>query len=149
MQDSLPAGGLRLYREGVEPSGPLRKVSGHISLLPSRTCPVASRICSKSYAKELGAVSSVTDQASDGGASDAELLGNGGFAQSFAGEVSDFLRLRGDFGGPAVRTAFFAGLSYARLHPIAQNAALELGEHRQHAGERPPARRRQIEGLAQ
>src|SRR5208337_609274 len=42
MQDSLPAGGLRLYREGVEPSGPLRKVSGHIFLLPSRTCPVAS-----------------------------------------------------------------------------------------------------------
>ena len=52
MQDSLPAGGVRLYREGVEPSGPLRKVSGHISLLPSRTCPVASGICSKSYAKE-------------------------------------------------------------------------------------------------
>src|SRR5271165_6300607 len=52
MQDSLPAGGLRLYREGVEPSGPLRKVSGHISLLPSRTCPVASGICSKSYAKD-------------------------------------------------------------------------------------------------
>ena len=30
MQDSLPAGGLRLCREGVEPSGPLRKVSGYI-----------------------------------------------------------------------------------------------------------------------
>jgi hypothetical protein len=30
MQDLLPAGGLRLYREGVEPSGPLRKVSGYI-----------------------------------------------------------------------------------------------------------------------
>ena len=29
-QDSLPAGGLRLYREGVEPSGSLRKVSGYI-----------------------------------------------------------------------------------------------------------------------
>src|SRR5271165_5022138 len=53
MQDSLPAGGLRLYREGVEPSGPLRKVSGHISLLPSRTCPVASRIFPKSYAKRI------------------------------------------------------------------------------------------------
>ncbi len=25
MQDSLPAGGLRLYREGVEPSGSLRR----------------------------------------------------------------------------------------------------------------------------
>jgi len=30
MQDSLPAGGLRLCREGVEPSGSRRKVSGHI-----------------------------------------------------------------------------------------------------------------------
>jgi hypothetical protein len=30
MQDLLPAGGLRLYREGVEPSGSLRKVSGYI-----------------------------------------------------------------------------------------------------------------------
>ena len=30
MQGSLPAGGLRLCREGVEPSGPLRKVSGYI-----------------------------------------------------------------------------------------------------------------------
>jgi hypothetical protein len=55
---------------------------------------------------------------------------------AFAGEVSDFLRLCGDFGRPAVRTAFFAGLSYARLHPVAQNVALELGEHR----ERTPAR---------
>src|SRR5271166_2242262 len=41
MQDSLPAGGLRLYREGVEPSGSLRKVSGYISILLSRTFPVA------------------------------------------------------------------------------------------------------------
>jgi hypothetical protein len=30
MQGSLPAGGLRLCREGVEPSGSLRKVSGYI-----------------------------------------------------------------------------------------------------------------------
>jgi hypothetical protein len=30
MQDLLTAGGLRLYREGVEPSGSLRKVSGYI-----------------------------------------------------------------------------------------------------------------------
>jgi hypothetical protein len=30
MQGSLPAGGLHLCREGVEPSGPLRKVSGYI-----------------------------------------------------------------------------------------------------------------------
>jgi hypothetical protein len=35
-QDSLPAGGLRLCREGVEPSGPLRKVSGHITVLLPR-----------------------------------------------------------------------------------------------------------------
>ena len=41
MQDSLPAGGLRLYREGVEPSGSLRKVSGYISILLSRTSPAA------------------------------------------------------------------------------------------------------------
>jgi hypothetical protein len=41
MQDSLPAGGLRLYREGVEPSGSLRKVSGYITILLSRICPVA------------------------------------------------------------------------------------------------------------
>src|SRR5271166_6961647 len=41
MQDSLPAGGLRLYREGVEPSGSLRKVSGYIALLLSRISPDA------------------------------------------------------------------------------------------------------------
>jgi hypothetical protein len=40
-------------------------------------------------------------------------------------------------------------LSDTGFHPIAQNVALELGKHRQHAGERPPARHRQIEGLAQ
>src|ERR1700746_2256695 len=44
MQDSLPAGGLRLYREGVEPSGSLRKVSGYITILLSRTCPVARAV---------------------------------------------------------------------------------------------------------
>jgi hypothetical protein len=31
MQDSLPAGGLRLCRAGVEPAGSLRTVSDHIS----------------------------------------------------------------------------------------------------------------------
>src|SRR3954451_6212280 len=41
MQDSLPAGGLRLCREGIEPSGSLRKGSGYISILLSRTSPVA------------------------------------------------------------------------------------------------------------
>ena len=47
MQDSLPAGGLRLYREGVEPSGPLRKVSGYIPILLSRTFPVARVVYAK------------------------------------------------------------------------------------------------------
>jgi hypothetical protein len=41
MQGSLPAGGLRLYREGVEPSGTRWKVSDYIVLL-SRASPVAS-----------------------------------------------------------------------------------------------------------
>src|SRR6202047_215963 len=47
MQDSLPAGGLRLYREGVEPSGSLRKVSGYISILLSRASPVARVVYAK------------------------------------------------------------------------------------------------------
>jgi hypothetical protein len=47
VQDSLPAGGLRLYREGVEPSGPLRKVSGYISILLSRTSHVARVVYAK------------------------------------------------------------------------------------------------------
>src|SRR6185312_4241895 len=47
IQDSLPAGGLRLYREGVEPSGSLRKVSGYISVLLSRTSPVARVVYAK------------------------------------------------------------------------------------------------------
>ena len=40
MQDSLPAGGLRLYRAGVEPAGSRRKVSDHLILL-SRSLPGA------------------------------------------------------------------------------------------------------------
>ena len=40
MQDSLPAGGLRLCRAGVEPAGSLREVSGHRILL-SRASPGA------------------------------------------------------------------------------------------------------------
>jgi hypothetical protein len=66
MQDSLPAGGLRLYREGVEPSGSLRKVSGYISILLSRTSPVARVVYAKppfagpeavlAYARQLLAV---------------------------------------------------------------------------------------------
>jgi hypothetical protein len=47
MQDSLPADGLRLCREGVEPSGSLRKVSGYISVLLSRTSPVARVVYAK------------------------------------------------------------------------------------------------------
>ncbi len=39
-QDSLPAGGLRLYRTGVEPAGSLRKVSAH-GILLSRASPGA------------------------------------------------------------------------------------------------------------
>src|SRR6202007_971934 len=47
MQDSLPAGGLRLCREGGAPSGSLRKVSGYISILLSRTSPVARVVYAK------------------------------------------------------------------------------------------------------
>jgi len=106
-------------------------------------------ICSKSYAKELGTVSSIIEQAPDRGATYIELLGDGGFAQPFASEVSYFLRLPDDFGGATVRAALFAGLSDPGFHSIAQNVAFELGEHRQHAGEGPSAWRRQIERLAQ
>jgi len=45
--------------------------------------------------------------------------------------------------------ALFAGLSNSCFHPITQYVALELSEHREHNGERPPARRRQIKRLAQ
>ena len=48
LQDSLPAGGLRLCREGVEPSGPLRKVSGYIPFpFPELTLTqsLAARMC--------------------------------------------------------------------------------------------------------
>src|SRR5215831_8114347 len=44
MQDLLPAGGLRLFREGVEPSGSLKKVSGYISILLLRPLPDANSI---------------------------------------------------------------------------------------------------------
>src|ERR1700722_11866480 len=47
MQDSIPAGGLRLYREWVEPSGSLRKVSAYISILLSRASPVARVVYAK------------------------------------------------------------------------------------------------------
>ena len=50
-----------------------------------------------------GAFSGVAEQASDGGTTDIELLGNGGFAQSIASELLDFLLLPDDFGGAAVR----------------------------------------------
>jgi hypothetical protein len=58
MQDSLPAGGLRLYREGVEPSGSLRKVSDQFFILLSRACPVASRIFPKEHASVMAPWSS-------------------------------------------------------------------------------------------
>lgn len=89
------------------------------------------------------------EEAPDGGASNVELLSDSGFAHPFASEVSNFLCLPDDFGGAAVRAALFAGLSDTGFHSIAQNVAFELGEHRQHAGERPTARRRQVERLAQ
>src|SRR6516225_6903424 len=44
MQDLLPAGRLRLFREGVVPSGSLQKVSGYISILLLRPLPDASSI---------------------------------------------------------------------------------------------------------
>ena len=44
MQDWLPVGGLSLYREGVEPSGSLRKVSSHITIPLPRSYPVAVQI---------------------------------------------------------------------------------------------------------
>jgi len=47
MQDSLPAGGLRLYREGVEPSGSLRKGFRLHPILLSRTSPVARFVYGK------------------------------------------------------------------------------------------------------
>ena len=47
MQDSLPAGGLRLYREGVEPSGSLRKVSGYIPFSFPGLRPVARVVYAK------------------------------------------------------------------------------------------------------
>ena len=43
MQDSLPAGGLRLCRAGVDPAGSLREVSAHLILLP-RAFPGAIRV---------------------------------------------------------------------------------------------------------
>ena len=43
MQDSLPAGGLRLCRAGVEPAGSLREVSAHVILL-SRAYPGAINV---------------------------------------------------------------------------------------------------------
>ena len=46
MQDSLPAGGLRLCRAGVEPAGSLREVSGHIIPL-SRALPGAISRCDR------------------------------------------------------------------------------------------------------
>ena len=47
MQGSLPAGGLRLYREGVEPSGSLSKGFRLHLILLSRTSPVARVVYAK------------------------------------------------------------------------------------------------------
>ena len=45
--------------------------------------------------------------------------------------------------------SLFSGLGNARLDPVAQNVPFELSKNGQHAGERPAARRGQVEGLAQ
>jgi hypothetical protein len=45
--------------------------------------------------------------------------------------------------------SLFSGLRNAGLDPVAQNVPFELGENGQHAGERPSARRGQVDGLAQ
>src|SRR3954454_14917366 len=60
MQDSLPAGGLRLCREGVKPSGSLRKVSGFASILLSRTSPVAMGV--ESTPHRSGRIMPASDQ---------------------------------------------------------------------------------------
>ena len=57
MQDSLPAGGLRLCRAGVEPAGSLREVSDHLILLP-RAFPGAIIVrASRYFRTQLGAAS--------------------------------------------------------------------------------------------
>jgi len=93
--------------------------------------------------------SSVGQEAPDGRAADIELLGNRRFAKAFLDEPANLRCFVGDGCRSSVWFSFLAGLSNTRFHAITQNVALELGEHRQHAGERPPARRRQIDGLAQ
>ena len=55
MQDSLPAGGLRLCRAGVEPAGQRRKVSDQLILLP-RTSPGARSILHADRGSVLKAV---------------------------------------------------------------------------------------------
>ena len=45
MQDSLPAGELRLCREGIKPSGPLRKVSGYIFHSPFQSLSCRNGSC--------------------------------------------------------------------------------------------------------
>ena len=55
MQDSLPAGGLRLCRAGVEPAGSLREVSDHLILLP-RAFPGAIRVPSGRGIGDIGII---------------------------------------------------------------------------------------------
>ena len=47
MQNLLPAGGLRLYRQEVEPSGSLLKISGYIAFLLSRISHDARMVYAK------------------------------------------------------------------------------------------------------
>ena len=64
MQDSLPAGGLRLCRAGVEPAGSQRKVSVHVIPL-SRAYPVASWIHAERLYRTLPVWSDASREAVD------------------------------------------------------------------------------------
>ena len=55
----------------------------------------------------------------------------------------------GDRPRPTVRAALLAGLGDPGLHAIAKDVPLEFGEDREHAGQGPAARRRQVERLAE
>ena len=80
---------------------------------------------------------------------DVELLGDRGFAQPFLASFFISWAFLATVRRAAVGAAFFSGLGDPGLHAIAQDVPLEFGEHRQHAGQRPATRRRQVQRLAQ
>src|SRR5208283_3364880 len=93
---SRTRGAISRHRERDNRDGPaeisLRSLSSRASSACACSFPTIQgdrRNCFKSYANELSGESRMTEQASDGGASDVELLGDCGFAQPFASEVSD------------------------------------------------------------